>query len=123
MLHARISMRRRCRNSAGVPPIIDLEKRMLNKLTTALAAMLVAGAASAAQAQGEFDPNLGNRYPDLNRPLVADGRPGWEPPATRITGNAPARSRDVGLPSRTLGPRAMPTPRDDRAGGSPGGGY
>ena len=35
----------------------------MTKTKIALAALLVAGTASAAMAQGEFDPNPANRYP------------------------------------------------------------
>ena len=36
---------------------------MLTKTKIALAAALFVGTASVAMADGEFDPNLGNRYP------------------------------------------------------------
>ena len=43
---------------------------MLTKTKIALAAALVIGSASVALADGEFDPNLGNRYPTYNGPAV-----------------------------------------------------
>ena len=46
---------------------------MLNKTKLALAAALVAGTASVAMAQGEFDPNLANRYPAYDEPAAAAG--------------------------------------------------
>ena len=44
---------------------------MLTKTKIALAAALVFGSASVALADGEFDPNLGNRYPSYNEPVAA----------------------------------------------------
>lgn len=41
---------------------------MLTKTKIALAALLVAGTASAALAQGEYDPNPANRYPAYANP-------------------------------------------------------
>ena len=46
---------------------------MLNKTKLALAVALVAGTASVAMAQGEFDPNLANRYPAYDEPAGATG--------------------------------------------------
>jgi hypothetical protein len=46
---------------------------MLTKTKIALAAALVFGSASVALADGEFDPNLGNRYPAYNNPIAAPG--------------------------------------------------
>ena len=46
---------------------------MLTKTKIALAAALVLGSASVALADGEFDPNLGNRYPSYNGPVAAQG--------------------------------------------------
>jgi hypothetical protein len=43
---------------------------MLTKTKIALAAVLVAATASVAMADGEFDPNLGNRYPAYNGPAA-----------------------------------------------------
>jgi len=43
---------------------------MLTKTKIALAAALVFGSASVALADGEFDPNLGNRYPAYNEPVA-----------------------------------------------------
>jgi hypothetical protein len=43
---------------------------MLTKTKIALAALIVAGTASAAMAQGEFDGNLGNRYPVYTGPAA-----------------------------------------------------
>jgi hypothetical protein len=40
----------------------------MTKTKIALAALLVAGTASAAMAQGEFDPNPANRYPAYAAP-------------------------------------------------------
>ena len=40
----------------------------MTKTKIALAALLVAGTASAAMAQGEFDPNPANRYPAYTAP-------------------------------------------------------
>jgi hypothetical protein len=44
---------------------------MLTKTKIALAAALVVGSASVALADGEFDPNLGNRYPAYNGAVAA----------------------------------------------------
>lgn len=44
---------------------------MLTKTKIALAAALVFGSASVALADGEFDPNLGNRYPAYTAPIAA----------------------------------------------------
>lgn len=46
---------------------------MLTKTKIALVAALVIGSASAALADGEFDPNLGNRYPAYNGAVAARG--------------------------------------------------
>ncbi len=46
---------------------------MLTKTKIALAAALVLGSASVALADGEFDPNLGNRYPAYNSAVAARG--------------------------------------------------
>ena len=43
---------------------------MLTRTKIALAAALIVGSASVAMADGEFDPNLGNRYPGYNGPAV-----------------------------------------------------
>jgi len=43
---------------------------MFSKTKIALAAALIAGSASVAMADGEFDPNLGNRYPAYNGPVA-----------------------------------------------------
>jgi hypothetical protein len=43
----------------------------MTKTKIALAALLVAGTASAAMAQGEFDPNPANRYPAYAAPAYA----------------------------------------------------
>ena len=43
---------------------------MLTKTKITLAAVLVAATASVAMADGEFDGNLGNRYPSYNGPAV-----------------------------------------------------
>jgi hypothetical protein len=40
----------------------------MTKLKIALAALIVAGTASAAMAQGEYDPNPANRYPAYAAP-------------------------------------------------------
>ena len=42
---------------------------MFSKTKIALAAALIAGSASVAMADGEFDPNLGNRYPQATTQL------------------------------------------------------
>ena len=44
---------------------------MFSKTKIALAAALIVGSASVAMADGEFDPNLGNRYPAYNGPVVS----------------------------------------------------
>lgn len=44
---------------------------MLTKTKIALAAALMFGSASVALADGEFDPNLGNRYPAYNGLIAA----------------------------------------------------
>src|SRR5262249_39417140 len=46
---------------------------MLTKTKIALAAALVVGSASVALADGEFDPDLGNRYPAYDAPIAAQG--------------------------------------------------
>ena len=43
---------------------------MLTKTKIALAAALIVGSASVAMADGEFDPNLANRYPAYNGPVA-----------------------------------------------------
>jgi hypothetical protein len=43
---------------------------MFSKTKIALAAALIAGSASVAFADGEFDPNLANRYPAYNGPVA-----------------------------------------------------
>ncbi|HKS64867.1 MAG TPA: hypothetical protein VJT13_24420 [Xanthobacteraceae bacterium] len=43
---------------------------MFTRTKIALAAALIVGSASVAMADGEFDPNLGNRYPGYNGPAV-----------------------------------------------------
>jgi len=44
---------------------------MLTRTKIALAAALIVGSASVAMADGEFDSNLGNRYPAYNGPAVS----------------------------------------------------
>src|ERR1044072_549167 len=44
---------------------------MFIKTKIALAAALIAGTASIAMADGEFDPNLANRYPAYNGPVAS----------------------------------------------------
>jgi hypothetical protein len=46
---------------------------MFSKTKIALAAALIVGSASVAMADGEFDPNLGNRYPQATT-QVLEGR-------------------------------------------------
>jgi len=46
---------------------------MLTKTKIALVAALVFGSASVALADGEFDPNLGNRYPIYTGAIAAQG--------------------------------------------------
>ena len=43
---------------------------MMTKTKIALAAAFVFGSASVALADGEFDPNLANRYPAYNEPVA-----------------------------------------------------
>jgi hypothetical protein len=43
---------------------------MLTKTKIVLITALVVGSASVALADGEFDPNLGNRYPAYNGPVA-----------------------------------------------------
>jgi len=63
---------------------------MLNKTKIALAAALVLGSASVALADGEFDPNLGNRYPAYNGPVAGPGTFYNAPVAGRAFRSAPA---------------------------------
>jgi hypothetical protein len=100
---------------------------MLTKTKIALAAALVAGAASAAAAQG-FDPNLANGYPHLANP-IAEAPPSVAAPRGTLQ-SAPVRlreSRDVALPTDRGGnsyANPIEVDRIDRAS-SPyaGGGY
>ena len=58
---------------------------MLTKTKIALAAVLVAATASVAMADGEFDPNLANRYPAYNGPAV-QGPQGFTSSDVRLNG-------------------------------------
>ena len=69
---------------------------MLTKTKIAFAAALVLGSASVALADGEFDPNLGNRYPSYNGPVAAQGTFYNAPVAARGT----LRSAPVGAAHR-----------------------
>jgi hypothetical protein len=60
---------------------------MLTKTKIALAAAVVLGSASVALADGEFDPNLGNRYPAYNNPIAAQGTFQSAPVALHRTGH------------------------------------
>jgi hypothetical protein len=94
---------------------------MLTKTKIALAAALVAGAASAAAAQG-FDPNLANPYPHLANPIADAPRGALQSAPVRLR-----ESRDVALPTYQGGSSyadPVEVDRNDRAS-SPyaGGGY
>ena len=73
---------------------------MLTKTKIALAAALVLGSASAALADGEFDPNLANRYPAYNEPIAGPGAFQSAPVALhrnhRVLRSAPVRLYDEG---------------------------
>ena len=107
---------------------------MMTKTKIALAAALVFGSASVALADGEFDPNLGNRYPSYNGPTAAAGAFQSAPVALhrngRVLRTAPVRLNEgtaFGEPtSRGAGqlPRAFYD--QEQAGfpqSPPGGGY
>jgi hypothetical protein len=68
---------------------------MLTKTRIALVAALVIGSAPLALADGEFDPNLGNRYPGYNGPIAAQGAFQSAPMALRRNGDQ--RTRPVRL--------------------------
>src|SRR5690349_5706887 len=57
---------------------------MLNKTKIALVAALVFGSASVALADGEFDPNLGNRFPGYNGPVATQGA--WQSAPVALRG-------------------------------------
>ena len=107
---------------------------MMTKTKIALAAALVFGSASVALADGEFDPNLGNRYPAYNGAIAAPDAFQSAPVALhrngRVLRTAPVRLNEgtaLGEPvSQGAGqlPRAF---RDQEQAGypqsPPGGGY
>ncbi len=68
---------------------------MLSKLKIALGAALVVGSAPIALADGEFDPNLGNRYPAYNNPVTTRDSLQSAPIALRRNGDT--RTRPVRL--------------------------
>jgi hypothetical protein len=68
---------------------------MLTKTRIVLVAALVVGCAPAALADGEFDANLGNRYPGYNGPLAAPSALQSAPIALRRNGDQ--RTRPVRL--------------------------
>jgi hypothetical protein len=75
------------------------EFTMLTKTKIALAAALVVGSASVALADGEFDSNLGNRYPAYNGGIVAQGAFNSAPVALHRNGHlrsAPVRLQAPG---------------------------
>jgi hypothetical protein len=82
---------------------------MLTKTKIALAAALVIGSASVALADGEFDGNLGNRYPAYNGPIASQSAFQSAPVALHRNGQlrtAPVRLRTEGTfsaPTRGAG--------------------
>ena len=72
----------------------------MTKTKIALAALLVAGTASAALAQGEFDPNPANRYPAYAAPgAYAPLRAGAAEPGPHDPRGAACRSRSNWVPA------------------------
>jgi hypothetical protein len=69
---------------------------MLTKTKIALAAALFVGTASVAMADGEFDPNLANRYPAYNGP-AAHGTFQSAPVALYQGRNVALQGRNVSL--------------------------
>ena len=73
---------------------------MLSRIKIALVASLLVGSATIALAEGEFDPNLGNRYPAYNDPVAAQGAFQSAPIALRRNGEQrtrPARLQSPGV--------------------------
>jgi hypothetical protein len=74
----------------------------MTKTTIALVAALIAGTASVASAQGEFDPNLGNRYPAYDEPVAAT--PGLQSSQARLHNKTQGlQSSQVRLQNNTRG--------------------
>lgn len=106
---------------------------MLTKTKIALAAALVFGSASVALADGEFDPNLGNRYPGYNGPVVAQSTFQSAPVALYRNGrgelrSAPVRLQNQGFNAPTIGAGHLPRAfiEQEQPGfpqSPPGGGY
>ena len=78
---------------------------MLRNFKIALVATLVVGNAPLARADGEFDPNLGNRYPAYNSPAAAQGAFQSAPMALRRNGEQ--RTRPVRLQAPEFGAPIM----------------
>jgi len=92
---------------------------MFTKTKIALAAALMIGSASVALAEGEFDPNLGNRYPAYNEPFAAQGTFHNAPVAARGTlSSAPVALRNGRAlhtaPVRLYGGESFTAPTQDR---------
>lgn len=105
---------------------------MLTKTKIVLAAALVVGSASVALADGEFDPNLGNRYPAYNGPIATQGAFQSAPVAlhrNRQLRTAPVRLQNEGsFDAPTQGAGRMPRAFIDQEQpgfpqSPPGGGY
>jgi hypothetical protein len=105
---------------------------MLTKTKIVLAAALVVGSASVALADGEFDPNLGNRYPAYNEPSATQGAFQSAPALLRRNGRlrtAPVRLQNEGtFTAPTQGDGHMPRAFIDQQQpgypqSPPGGGY
>jgi hypothetical protein len=79
---------------------------MLTKTKIALAAALVFGSASVALADGEFDPNLANRYATYDGPVAAQSTFSSAPVALHHRGHlrsAPVRLQAQGYRAESFG--------------------
>ncbi len=98
---------------------------MFTKTKVALAAALVFGSASIALADGEFDPNLANRYPAYNGPIAQASSSTFNTAPVALRHNRHLRSAPVRLQDQDtfVAPRTFGEPQSYGAGRAPGAFY
>src|ERR1043165_1102809 len=92
---------------------------MFTKTKIALAAALIAGSASFAMADGEFDPNLANRYPAYNGPVAGT----FQSAPMRLERRGHLRSAPVRLQNQDTFGGTFQEPISHGAGRAPGAFY
>ena len=92
---------------------------MFTKTKIALAAALIAGSASVAFADGEFDPNLANRYPAYNGPVAGD----FQSAPVALHRNGHLRTAPVRLQNQETFDGSFQEPITHGAGRAPGAFY